>query len=70
MQLHLAALQQLIPLWISDPQFAGNAVLDFEAWSPVFDQNDGLGASWHGKIYQVDCRPRLLPLTAAPASCR
>jgi hypothetical protein len=53
LQLHLEALQPLISQWIPDQQFAGNAVLDFEAWSPVFDQNDVTGSHWHGKVYQV-----------------
>jgi hypothetical protein len=56
-RLHLAALQQLVPQWIPDENFDGNAVLDFEAWSPVFDQNTGDGSAWHGQIYQVQPPP-------------
>ena len=42
----------LAPLTESvDPEWDGNAVFDFEAWTPVWIQNIGSGG-WHSKAYQ------------------
>ena len=48
---HLAQLRAQLPAWIPDPDWAGNAVFDFEAWTTVWEQNTG-GKNWHGKRYQ------------------
>ena len=36
--------------WIPDPEWSGNAVLDFEAWTTVWALNTGSG-SWHSYQY-------------------
>eukprot|EP00756_Hemistasia_phaeocysticola_P033161 Hpha_TRINITY_DN16450_c2_g9::TRINITY_DN16450_c2_g9_i1::g.163867::m.163867/K01197/hya; hyaluronoglucosaminidase len=45
-----AGLEAGIPQWIPDPEWDGNAVLDFEAWTTVWELNTG-GGNWHGKRY-------------------
>ena len=49
---HLSLLRQGIPRWIPDPDWAGNAMLDFESWSPVFSMNSGSTCSYQGSCYQ------------------
>lgn len=49
--LHLDTIKQQLPSWIPNVNWTGNAVLDFEAWTTVWDYNDGSG-NWHGKRYQ------------------
>jgi len=48
---HLAEIEATLPLWIPDRNWDGNAVLDFEAWTTVWEQNVGSG-DWHSKRYQ------------------
>ena len=38
-------------LTVPDINWKGNAVLDFESWTTVWDLNIGEG-TWHSKIYQ------------------
>ena len=49
--LHLEAIKTQLPLWIPDKDWFGNAVLDFESWTTVWELNDGTG-DWHSKRYQ------------------
>ena len=48
---HLAELEKTVVKWIPDPQWDGNAVLDFEAWTTVWELNTGSG-DWHSVRYQ------------------
>jgi hyaluronoglucosaminidase len=36
--LHLAMIQSQLPLWIPDSDWNGNAVIDFEAWTTVWEE--------------------------------
>ena len=47
---HLEALVSGLDQWIPDPDWAGNAVLDFEAWTTVWELNYSPG-DWHGVRY-------------------
>ena len=49
---HLALLKEGIPRWIPDEQWSGNAVLDFEAWDPVWTENTASSCGYHGACYQ------------------
>ena len=49
--LHVALLEAGIARWLPDPDYDGNAVFDFEDWTPVWGQNTG-GGSWHSRKYQ------------------
>ena len=40
-----------MPCVFADPNWDGNAVFDFEAWTPIWAQNIGSG-SWHSNVYQ------------------
>ena len=51
MTLHLELTKQHIESVITDPEFDGLAIFDFEEWTPVFEDNDSDG-NWHGKRYQ------------------
>jgi hypothetical protein len=53
LQQHLAALRVGIPKWIPDPDWAGNAMLDFEAWDPVYAHNTASNCGFHGSCYQT-----------------
>ena len=44
---HLATLARDVLHWIPDPEWSGNAVLDFEDWTTVWELNTG-GGDWHG----------------------
>lgn len=48
---HLENLVETIPNWIPDPLWNGNAVLDFEAWTTVWELNNQT-EWWHGYRYQ------------------
>ena len=48
---HLQKLEETVISWIPDPIWSGNAVLDFESWTTVWDLNTGSG-DWHSKRYQ------------------
>lgn len=48
---HLAELRATLPSWIPDPHFTGNAVLDFEAWTTVWELNTSPD-NWHGERYR------------------
>ena len=48
---HVAELEKTVVQWIPDPAWEGNAVLDFEAWTTVWELNTGSG-QWHGARYQ------------------
>jgi hyaluronoglucosaminidase len=49
--LHLEAITTQLPTWIPEKNWAGNAVLDFESWTTVWELNDSPG-DWHSKRYQ------------------
>jgi hyaluronoglucosaminidase len=51
LNLHLTTIEETLPGWIPDSNWNGNAVLDFESWTTVWDLNVGSG-SWHSKVYQ------------------
>ena len=48
---HLDQLNAQLPMWIPDPEWEGNAVFDFEAWTTVWAQNTNPD-NWHGARYQ------------------
>jgi hypothetical protein len=52
---HLHAIEVTLPGWIPDASWSGNAVLDFESWTNVFELNNG-NSGWHGKRYQIASR--------------
>lgn len=45
---HLETLARDVVHWIPDPNWSGNAVLDFEDWTTVWDLNGGEG-DWHSR---------------------
>ncbi len=47
---HLEALRKTVVSWIPDPDWSGNAVLDFEAWTTVWELNTDSG-DWHSIRY-------------------
>ena len=47
---HLPPSIQRVCAWIPDPDWAGNAVLDFEEWTTVWELNYG-GGDWHSIRY-------------------
>lgn len=47
---HLQKLKETVVTWIPDPEWNGNAVLDFEAWTTVWELNHGSG-NWHSYQY-------------------
>ena len=49
---HLELLARDVVQWIPDPDWSGNAVLDFEAWTTVWELNTGSG-DWHSRRYPV-----------------
>lgn len=55
---HLANIRETLPLWLPDPDWSGNAVLDFEAWTTVWelnvspDSSTGPKTGWHAMRYQ------------------
>jgi hyaluronoglucosaminidase len=51
LELHLNTIIETLPNWIPDPNWNGNAVLDFEAWTTIWDFNEGEG-DWHSIRYQ------------------
>ena len=49
---HLNLFAKGVTDWIPDPNWNGNAVLDFEEWTTIWEENDNILDSWHGKRYQ------------------
>jgi hypothetical protein len=49
---HLELLAKNVVKWIPDPEYDGNAVFDFENWTPVWEENWVPGGGWHGVEYQ------------------
>ena len=47
---HLEALSRDVVHWIPDPDWSGNAVLDFEDWTTVWELNTG-GGDWHSRRF-------------------
>jgi len=47
---HLESLARGVAQWIPDPDWAGNAVLDFEDWTTVWELNYSPG-DWHSIRY-------------------
>ena len=37
LSLHIEYIKQNVPLWIPDPNWNGNAVIDFEAWTTIWN---------------------------------
>ena len=48
---HLQKLEETVVTWIPDPEWSGNAVLDFEAWTTVWDLNTDRAGNWHSYKY-------------------
>ena len=48
---HLENIRATMGGWLPDPEWAGNAVFDFEDWTPVWAQNNN-PSWWHGVRYQ------------------
>eukprot|EP01045_Picozoa_sp_COSAG04_P026888 COSAG04_NODE_3825_length_2492_cov_2.320100_1_plen_719_part_10 len=48
----LARVDKLIATWLPDPEYDGLAALDFEYWTPVWEEHTSSG-SWHGRRYQT-----------------
>ena len=49
---HLDLLRRGMPKWIPDPNWSGNAMLDFESWVPLYSENSGSSCGYHGACYQ------------------
>lgn len=49
---HLQLLRNGVLRWIPDPDWSGNAVLDFEAWDPIWVENTASACGYHGACYQ------------------
>eukprot|EP01052_Picozoa_sp_SAG31_P046334 SAG31_NODE_8818_length_1382_cov_1.386594_1_plen_369_part_00 len=47
---HLALLAEQIPIFVADPDYSGLAVFDWEAWTPVWE-NNAHPTNYHGKRY-------------------
>ena len=58
---HLDTLSRDVVHWIPDPDWSGNAVLDFEDWTTVWELNTG-GGDWHSR--------RLVSLYLTRVKCR
>lgn len=48
---HLEALEKTVVTWIPDPEWSGNGVLDFEAWTTVWELNSSPTGDWHSFRY-------------------
>ena len=48
---HLDRLAGTVVEWIPDPNWDGNAVLDFEAWTTVWELNNASLGNWHSENY-------------------
>ena len=48
---HLELFRNGLEMWIPDEKWSGNAVLDFESWTTVWEMNSNTG-SWHSVRYQ------------------
>ena len=51
LEAHLAEIRATLPVWIPNASFDGNAVLDFEAWTTVWELNNHTG-DWHSERYR------------------
>lgn len=47
----LQLLDRWLKLWVPDPAWSGYSSIDFEDWTPVWEENTDPSA-WHGKRYQ------------------
>ena len=47
----LQLLEEIVPLWFPDSSWAGYGQLDWELWTPVWEENTGPGA-FHSARYQ------------------
>jgi hypothetical protein len=50
---HMASLVNHLATWVPDVNFTGNIVIDFEAWTPIWEQNTERVGDWHAKRYQT-----------------
>ena len=41
LSLHIEYIKENAPLWIPDPNWNGNAVIDFEEWTTIWEYIDG-----------------------------
>ena len=64
---HLAELRATLPSWLPDPDWSGNAVLDFEAWSTVWELNDHPD-DWHGERYRTRWQQSAAQRVGAPTA--
>ena len=53
---HQMVLTRDVVGWIPDPDWSGNAVLDFESWTTVWELNTG-GGDWHSVRYTINVQP-------------
>jgi len=51
LSLHLELTQQHVEAQMSDVDYAGLGIFDFEAWFPIWEDNDSTD-NWHGNRYQ------------------
>ena len=53
---HLAMIRETLPLWIPDPSWSGNAVIDFEAWTTIWNEMEkhagGTAIAFCGPFHQ------------------
>ena len=55
---HLAALEHDVPRWLPDVEWDGYAVIDFEAYTPVWDMNVGFGGGAYANASLALARQR------------
>lgn len=52
LSLHLQYIRDHIDEWLPDPAWGGNAVFDFEAWSPTWSANVDTNCGYHSIHHQ------------------
>jgi hypothetical protein len=52
LSLHLQYIREHIDEWLPDPAWSGNAVFDFEAWSPTWSANVDTNCGYHSIRHQ------------------
>jgi hyaluronoglucosaminidase len=63
LEMHLLLLRRQIASFIPDASYSGNAVLDMETWTPLWEENNNPDVGWHGVQYQE------YSITLAAAKC-
>ena len=51
--LHLETIRDTVDTILPNTNYSGNGVLDFENWTPNWDENNSPDDSWHGIVYQL-----------------